>query len=217
MPPWRCRGCRWIAFWNASTIGRPIVCPKCGLEATLRATTPVRTVFLTIWGILQLLIPAGLWLGIALLGIYLLQHGPSYLKEHDPRLHAVLGGAIGVIFVLGLVALALLVIYRLAERMGRARGFSRSAVVGWMGTALLVIAGLFPPWYFRYAGMKRHAGLGFILTPPQLGRSAASIDIAQLFVEWIVIAAATFLAAWIMRESGERSSDDRGRGHGERQ
>jgi len=52
-------------------------------------------------------------------------------------------------------------------------------------TTLIIFAGLFPPWVFRFRGVNiRHLGYSFIFTPPAGGE----IDIRRLFIQWVMIA-----------------------------
>lgn len=70
----------------------------------------------------------------------------------------------------------------------------------WIGIAVIVLMGLFPPWVFQvkstYVNELVDAGYAFITNPPHyLFRGdikiGASIELARLAVQWAIVAVIT--------------------------
>lgn len=79
------------------------------------------------------------------------------------------------------------------------------------GTALFILMGLFPPWtYTGDTGHEKPAGYALIITPPEppsvLGRvyrrfkdvKGVKLDWSRLIVQWLVVAAATGVAMFLL-------------------
>lgn len=76
-----------------------------------------------------------------------------------------------------------------------------------VGVVLFVLMGLIPPWTYTLEAQTIHrvrpAGYALIISPPDPEENAAAfgvkIDISRLIIQWLVLAAATGLGAFITR------------------
>jgi len=67
----------------------------------------------------------------------------------------------------------------------------------WVGIIIIVLMGLFPPWFFT--GFDRGGALGpresssykFLIPPPKRRGVEGFIDLGLLSVQWIIVAAVT--------------------------
>jgi hypothetical protein len=60
--------------------------------------------------------------------------------------------------------------------------------VMWIGIALIVVMGIFPPWAISDQGSFAMLGYGFILSPP---KNACHINTSHLYVQWIMVTVVT--------------------------
>jgi hypothetical protein len=90
----------------------------------------------------------------------------------------------------------------------------KSNVTLLVGGTLLVLCLLFPPWSFTYqsAGIsqvRKTAGYGFLLTPPELEgesiRSGVAIDWSRLILQVVAIAISTGWAWLILKHAGRNT------------
>ncbi len=75
-----------------------------------------------------------------------------------------------------------------------------------IGIAIIVLMGLIPPWYYQARGPfpSRPGGYGFIFdTPYDIGDA---IDISRLFIQWAMVAIATFVIMWVLKNDNRKSS-----------
>jgi len=75
----------------------------------------------------------------------------------------------------------------------------------WVGVALIVLAGLFPPWIYlkNKHSVPQPADFGLLFWPPL---ESTSIDISRLLVIWATIAVVTLAAVVTLTERRVRSA-----------
>lgn len=75
----------------------------------------------------------------------------------------------------------------------------RQKIVLWIGIAVIVVMGVFPPWLYTTTGnglnSKKNAGYSCILFPPPpkgVGlRYGISLDVSRLCVQWAIVVVIT--------------------------
>ena len=93
-----------------------------------------------------------------------------------------------------------------------------------VGVALIVASGVFPPWTEKVSQIKRlqgtrathvvtqykPVGLCLIISPPQSYSEDVSylMDTRRLLIEWFIIAIPTVALMFAVRRSGGRPSDE---------
>jgi len=58
----------------------------------------------------------------------------------------------------------------------------------WVGIAVIVVMGIFPPLVISIQGAIEQQGYGFILIPPE---KYCHINTSRLYVQWIMVAVVT--------------------------
>lgn len=84
-----------------------------------------------------------------------------------------------------------------------------------VGFVLFILMGLFPPWihtlHFKSIYREKPAGYALIISPPKPERNTpvfgVKIDIARLFVQWSVVAAATGLGLLLARSKNKINNE----------
>ena len=61
-------------------------------------------------------------------------------------------------------------------------------IILWVGIAIVVLMGIFPPWAVTYQGGGPYEGYAFILSRP---REICHIETTLLLVQWIMVAVVT--------------------------
>lgn len=67
----------------------------------------------------------------------------------------------------------------------------------WVGIVIIVLMGLFPPWFFMTVssrsgmGYRRATNYKFITPRPRSGNIEAEIDFSLLCIQWVIVAAIT--------------------------
>ncbi len=71
----------------------------------------------------------------------------------------------------------------------------RQLIVLWLGIAIFVLMGLFPPWYGKYHQSKPLAhSFAFILLRPEIhqhGKGWMKINTTQLIIQWSIVTVIT--------------------------
>jgi hypothetical protein len=70
----------------------------------------------------------------------------------------------------------------------------KQKIVLWIGIAVIVVMGIFPPWVHRGGpGVEKSAGYSFILNGPESYAFGwfARPDISRLFIQWVIVAVIT--------------------------
>ena len=75
----------------------------------------------------------------------------------------------------------------------------RYIIIGAM--VVIVVMLLFPPFQFRhYSGTMWNLGYSFLFQPPMYGSIPASVNIAMLVVQWLVIAGVASALWWLLKD-----------------
>jgi hypothetical protein len=61
-------------------------------------------------------------------------------------------------------------------------------IILWIGIAVIVVMGIFPPWMKSIQGAIKQNGYDFILAPPEI---YCHINTPRLYVQWIMVAVIT--------------------------
>jgi len=83
----------------------------------------------------------------------------------------------------------------------------KQRIIAIVGVVLFVLMGLIPPWTYTFDARSIHsekpAGYALIISPPVPEKDGLAfgvkIDISQLIIQWLVLAAVTGLGVFITR------------------
>lgn len=65
----------------------------------------------------------------------------------------------------------------------------------WIGIAMFVLMGLFPPWYHTSNTWSQYT-YGFLLYPPGDGYRRYHLDTDRLYAQWILVVVVTGSLVW---------------------
>lgn len=67
---------------------------------------------------------------------------------------------------------------------------TKRKIVLWIGIAIIVVMGIFPPWVQRGALSEKSDGYSFILNEPENYAFGwfPRLDLPRLFIQWLIVA-----------------------------